>query len=306
MKIATNGMVFNELAQVLLIRRDDTRTWAPPGGMLDFAELPTAGVVREVREETGLIVWPVRLVGVTFIPAQPEGQLVFSFRCIQRGGQLETSAESPQVGWWGTRPLPRRMLGFHRRRVLHAFRHAGGPADWQTEPRSLRHRLGWLLLQHGVYRYKDWQRARRGDPPYQSPASWQTSARVVLRNGAGQVLWLRQAGQDAWRLPGGAGRADEAPWQTAVRHARAATGLPVTLSRLTGVYVTEAQNHLACTFGATIAGSAPTPGPETAEWAYFAPGDEPPTALPQHVAHVADALNPGGITLFKHQPAESP
>ena len=43
MNIATNGFVFDQYGNVLLIRRDDTRTFAPPGGALDAGELPTVG-----------------------------------------------------------------------------------------------------------------------------------------------------------------------------------------------------------------------------------------------------------------------
>ncbi len=52
MFIGTNGIVVDNKGHVLLIRRDDTRTWALPGGALEPGELPTNGAAREVREET--------------------------------------------------------------------------------------------------------------------------------------------------------------------------------------------------------------------------------------------------------------
>ena len=64
MKLITSGIVTNQYGHVLLIQRDDSLTWAPPGGILEHGELPTEGVVREVREETGLMVTPVRLVAL--------------------------------------------------------------------------------------------------------------------------------------------------------------------------------------------------------------------------------------------------
>ncbi len=94
MFLGAGGIVINEAGELLVIQRDDTRTWTYPGGALDMGELPTDAVVREVEEETGIKVYPVRLVGIFFNPVPARGDLlVFSFRCIQRGGEIKTSAE---------------------------------------------------------------------------------------------------------------------------------------------------------------------------------------------------------------------
>ena len=37
-------------------RRDDSVDWTPPGGVIDHGESLQAGLIREVREETGLVV----------------------------------------------------------------------------------------------------------------------------------------------------------------------------------------------------------------------------------------------------------
>ena len=50
---------------MLLVRRGTEPLkghWSLPGGLLELGESLTDGVVREVREETGLIVEPVELV----------------------------------------------------------------------------------------------------------------------------------------------------------------------------------------------------------------------------------------------------
>ncbi len=301
MNIGTTGIIFNEFTQILLMQRDDTRTWAPPGGALEAGELPTEGVAREVREETGLIVYPVRLVGLYFMPGKERGSLIFSFRCIQRGGEIQTSIESPQVGWFPTRPFPRRVLGFHRQRIQEAFHHQGGPPIWRTRQRTWLERAAWFLLRQIVYRFKDWRIARRGLPPYQPPPSWETAAFVVIRNDAGQVLWVKRAGQDEWELPGGGGFANEAPWETAVRETFDETGLRVTLTHLSGVYVYEGDSQLVFTFIAEAQGGSLIPGAEAAEFAYFAPGAEPPNCVPQHLERLQDALAPGDVTQFKKQ-----
>ncbi|MCB0014039.1 MAG: NUDIX domain-containing protein, partial [Anaerolineales bacterium] len=49
MYLGANGLVINELGHVLLIQRDDSRSWGLPGGGLDEGETPTEAVTREVE-----------------------------------------------------------------------------------------------------------------------------------------------------------------------------------------------------------------------------------------------------------------
>ena len=59
------GAVVVDEGRVLLIRRGTEPLkghWSLPGGLLEVGESLTDGVIREVREETGLIVEPVALV----------------------------------------------------------------------------------------------------------------------------------------------------------------------------------------------------------------------------------------------------
>lgn len=293
MKIGTTGIIFNEFTQVLLMQRDDTRTWSLPGGALDAGELPTDGVAREVREETGLIVLPARLVALTYLPARREPGLLFSFRCIQRGGEIATSAESPQVGWFPTRPLPRILLSAQRRRVQQAFHHAGGPPALLVEEPDLLYRAGRLLLRRVVYPYKDWRLARRGQPHFQPAPPWQISVLAALRSEAGQVVWRRRLADNQWQLPGGDGRQGEAPWATAARLAREATGLDVGPLALSAVTVIEKGNRMVLTFTAVVQEPLPT-----AVCTYFTPGQEPPDAAPEHRPHAAAACQFTGAPQF--------
>src|SRR5689334_22090258 len=61
---AVTSVVINADGWVLLQKRADNGKWALPGGILEPGEEPADCVVREVWEETGITVVPVRLSGV--------------------------------------------------------------------------------------------------------------------------------------------------------------------------------------------------------------------------------------------------
>jgi ADP-ribose pyrophosphatase YjhB (NUDIX family) len=59
------GAVIVDEGRVLLVRRGNEPMkghWTLPGGLLELGESLSDGVIREVREETGLIVEPVQLI----------------------------------------------------------------------------------------------------------------------------------------------------------------------------------------------------------------------------------------------------
>jgi ADP-ribose pyrophosphatase YjhB (NUDIX family) len=62
-KVDVRGAVVAD-GQVLLVQEKSDGGWCLPGGWADVGETPSQMVVREVREESGLDVTPVRLVGV--------------------------------------------------------------------------------------------------------------------------------------------------------------------------------------------------------------------------------------------------
>jgi ADP-ribose pyrophosphatase YjhB (NUDIX family) len=62
-KVDVRGAVVRENC-VLLVQEKSDGCWCMPGGWADVGEGPSAMVIREVLEESGLDVKPVRLVGV--------------------------------------------------------------------------------------------------------------------------------------------------------------------------------------------------------------------------------------------------
>jgi len=301
MRIGTNGIVINESGDVLLIQRDDTRTFAPPGGGVEAGELPTENIVREVEEETGIKVVPVRLVGLYFLEWGNTSWLNFSFRCIQRSGKLSTSPESIQVGYYLINNLPSPMAPLHRERLLQGFSHKGGAPYWETGKQSLYIKFGRFILNQGIYRWKNWQRKQRGEPDYVAPPEFKVGAFTVIRNEKGDVLWIKRGDVDAWNLPGGGGLINEAPWETAVRETLEETSLTTHLTNLTSVMVYENEAHIIFTFTANIESGTLTTGAEAQAFAWFAPGEEPENCFDSHVKRVADAVSDDEVTQFRYQ-----
>lgn len=297
MRLYTDAIVTNQFNQALFVRRNDSRTWAPPGGAIERGELPTDAIKREVEEETGLKVMPVRLVGLYYRPEKPAGLLVFVFRCIQRGGELSTSRESPQVGFIDATPLPHPMLGIHREMYSRALKHDGTVPYWGYQPMP----LGVRLLRDILYKGYDLWRAIRRHPQFAPPPPWQVGAFAVLADEDGRALWAKRRDSDIWNLPGGGREGMEAPWETAIRETHEETGLQIGLSHLSGVYAKPAKNELIFSFQGTVQGGTLRPTDEAVEFAYFAPGEEPPNAIPKQVQRVADALGPRQTTIFRVQ-----
>ncbi|MDX1615050.1 MAG: NUDIX domain-containing protein [Candidatus Promineifilaceae bacterium] len=303
MLVATNGLVVNQFGQVLLIRRDDTRTWALPGGMLEAGELPPEGAAREVGEETGLQVTPARLVGLSFWSDTGDDYLVFIFRCLPGGGELAASEESPDLGFVPPTILPRTFYGLHRRRLAQGLAHTGGPPEWFRQQPSLALKVWRRVVGPLVYLWKDRQRRRLGLPPYSLPPRWTVGAFVIISDEQDRVLWVRRTDQDIWNLPGGQVETGEAPWEAAVRETKEETGLDVRLTDLSGVYVKPANDGLILTFTAAVSGGQLRIGPEAAAFDYFKPGEEPANSLAKQVVRAADAFNRRGTVIYRRQPA---
>lgn len=95
---AAVACVRDEGGRILLLRRSDGENlWGFPGGAMEPDERAADAVVREVREEIGLEVEPLELIGVYSAPefafAYPNGDRVqpvtLFFECRVVGGDLQ-------------------------------------------------------------------------------------------------------------------------------------------------------------------------------------------------------------------------
>lgn len=122
--------VIFEGGSVLLQRRDDNGRWGLPGGAVEPGESVRAAIVREVEEETGLLVEPLRLIGVYSDPANhqvityPDGNVIHYvssvFECAVRGGALVCGEESLELAYFPPDALPEDTLAISRIRIVDA------------------------------------------------------------------------------------------------------------------------------------------------------------------------------------------
>lgn len=121
--------IFDARGRVLLQQRSDGGQWGLPGGSLEIGESVTEGVIREVREETGLTVTVRRLIGVYSEPKlqvvrYPDGNVwhyvSVCFECAVRSGTLTTCDETLALRWVSPTRLPATLLANHRIRIRDA------------------------------------------------------------------------------------------------------------------------------------------------------------------------------------------
>jgi 8-oxo-dGTP diphosphatase len=105
----------------LLARRRDIGWWNLPGGGLEAGETVDEGLVREVREEVGVEIEIVRLVGVYSKPGKQEVVLAFLCRLRDPQAQPTTSEEVSEVAWFSPDALPADLLPKHRQRIEDAL-----------------------------------------------------------------------------------------------------------------------------------------------------------------------------------------
>jgi ADP-ribose pyrophosphatase YjhB (NUDIX family) len=114
-KVAVGAVVYNEKEEILLVQRADSGIWLYPTGWADVGYSASEIAVKEVREETGIVCRPQRLIalldglrlGFTSVPLY---SLVFL--CRATGGELEAHPlETRGVGWFPEDDLPQPIAG---------------------------------------------------------------------------------------------------------------------------------------------------------------------------------------------------
>lgn len=124
------GVVLDDAGRILLVLRGhapSAGSWSVPGGRCEPGETPSQACVRELAEETGLVVEVVRFVGRVERPA-PDGSVhvIDDYLCRVRGGTLRAGDDAADVRWVGRTDLDALPLAPGVREAL---------ASWSVLPR---------------------------------------------------------------------------------------------------------------------------------------------------------------------------
>lgn len=133
--VSVSAVVVDDQDRVLLIRRRDNAEWQAPGGVLELDEDIHAGLRREVLEETGYTIEPLRLTGV--YKNMPLGVVALVFRCQVVGGTAQLSEEASDIAWKPVSDISIRLTEAFAVRVLDAIPDIGPVAVRSHDGRNL-------------------------------------------------------------------------------------------------------------------------------------------------------------------------
>jgi 8-oxo-dGTP pyrophosphatase MutT (NUDIX family) len=266
--------------RLLLMQRADNGEWDFPGGAMELGETLTQALTREVAEETGLLVQPVRLVGV-YTSAEdhnytyPNGDQVQGwgafFECRVVGGSLRArDGEALDLAFV---PPDQARFDFPVLRRMKADLSAGRD-DAAFDPPAP---VGGLTTE-----YCSLLRRHVGPALILGPG-----AAACIRDERGRILLQRRHDNQLWGLPGGGQNLGESAAQAVVREVHEETGLQVEPLRLIGVYSDPAfgktypngdqiQPVVALFEAQVVDGDLSCHSSETLELGYFSPDGLPP------------------------------
>jgi ADP-ribose pyrophosphatase YjhB (NUDIX family) len=115
--VGCGAIVFNSKDEILMLKRPNGR-WFYPTGFCDVGVSPAENVAREVHEETGLTVTPIRLIGVTdSLKLGSPARHLYSilFYCRLEGGEIRPHPlEALEVGFFPLDQMPEPLHGTNR------------------------------------------------------------------------------------------------------------------------------------------------------------------------------------------------
>ena len=106
--VAAGGIIINEHDEVLLVK-NPRKGWEYPGGIVESGETVIDGLKREIKEESGVNVKVLNVVGIYSNTKKKKGFngvkviptiVTIDFICMYDSGELTLSDESNDVRWF--------------------------------------------------------------------------------------------------------------------------------------------------------------------------------------------------------------
>jgi len=125
-QVAIGAVVIHE-GKILLVKRKNPpgkNFWALPGGSVRWGETLQEATIREIKEETGLLIKPQEIVEtLEVIEKDKAGQVIFhylivDFRAKFLGGSLEAGDDALAAGWFSPEDTRGLKLTSSTRRLL--------------------------------------------------------------------------------------------------------------------------------------------------------------------------------------------
>jgi ADP-ribose pyrophosphatase YjhB (NUDIX family) len=109
-KVDVRGVVFRG-NRILMVRETIDGNWSLPGGWADVGLTPSEVVIKEVYEESGLVVVPERLLAVLDKKRHNHPPDIFHIYkifilCRETGGELKGGMETSETGFFGPDKFP--------------------------------------------------------------------------------------------------------------------------------------------------------------------------------------------------------
>ena len=129
-RLGCSVAIRDDEGRLLLQKRTDGDWWCLPGGGVDPGDTFTSAAIREAREETGLEVEIVKLLGAYTDPeicsVYPDGNRVqiasLAFLCRITGGEMITAnEETAELRWFKQEELPANITPTHLSRIADVF-----------------------------------------------------------------------------------------------------------------------------------------------------------------------------------------
>lgn len=135
-KLDTRAAIFNDRGEILLVEESD-HTWSLPGGWVELNLSVAENTVKEVQEEAGLTVKPLRLIAVQDrdkhnLPKYIYGVTKIFVLCENLGGHFEANLETLQTAYFSLDNLPELAEAKNNRQQIELCFNALADPQWQV------------------------------------------------------------------------------------------------------------------------------------------------------------------------------